>query len=380
MKRILTLVTLAGLCAAATANAQVDIYLTGSTAFRANVYRSMNLIYGRQGGSVTSFLADTNGAASGVNHVTWIGTMPHLFGANTVTVHGSYSGSVGGIQALANQTPVTGYYMAGDTTTLSSGGSGSHIADLAFSDVFQASTAFSTPTLEEGLGLYGTNQFVCVQPFAYVKSTTGAGSVVNITQWQVRQMLNAGANPLSLFTGNAADTGLVYLCGRTSDSGTRLTAELDNVFNGVEQMYQPDGTCVWAPFGGNSSGSGITTALNSCGPAIGYLGLSDARNVNSGANILTYNGVLPFVGTFGQALPNVPDYSPITMGQYSYWSYEHLYEKAGLSTDGSDNISLFRNALIAELINDIATTTPKNALNISEMKVKRNTDGAPIHN
>ena len=352
----------------------------GSTAFRANVARSMALIFGHQGGSLSSTICDTNGTSS-ASHITWVGTMPNLFGANSVVVHGSYSGSIAGIQSLSQQQAVSAYYGSSESPNGTAGGSVSHIADLAFSDVFQGSTIWTTPALEEGLGIYGTNEFVAVQPFTFTKSVNGGtANISNISQWQVRQLLAGGNVPMSLLTGNSGDTATVYLVGRNPDSGTRLTAELDTVFQGSEVLYQPDGSCNWSISAGYSSGSGVSGVLaGTCGPAIGYLGLSDSKNVNGGANMITYNGRLPFVGTVGQALPATPDFTPIIMGQYSYWSYEHLFEKAGLSTDGSDNVSMFRNALIQEVISDIAGTGAQTALNVSAMKVKRNTDGAPIH-
>jgi hypothetical protein len=88
MKQILALITFSGLFAAATAQAQVDIYITGSTAFRANTYRSIRAIYG---GNLTGQNPADPGA-SGSNSVTWAGTIPALFGGQTVTVRAAYSG------------------------------------------------------------------------------------------------------------------------------------------------------------------------------------------------------------------------------------------------------------------------------------------------
>jgi hypothetical protein len=138
MKKTLILLALSGLFAASTVQAQVDIYITGSTAFRANAYRSIRALYGAN-------LTGQNPAdpASSANIVTWSGTIPALFGGQTVTVHASYSGSAAGVQALVQNTSQN--YL----TSASAGVTNltSHQADLAFSDVFQATTLFTTPAL-----------------------------------------------------------------------------------------------------------------------------------------------------------------------------------------------------------------------------------------
>src|SRR6266571_9275674 len=137
MKKTLAILSLGALFAVATAQAQVDIYITGSTAFRANAYRSIRALFQN---ATNSVLLSQNPAdpASGQNQVTWSGRITNAFGSQTVTVRASYSGSVAGIQALAQNTSQT-YLLnatAGDATTIN------HQADLAFSDVFQTRTVY----------------------------------------------------------------------------------------------------------------------------------------------------------------------------------------------------------------------------------------------
>src|SRR5215468_8074354 len=103
MKKLLTILAASGLMTAATVQAQVDIYITGSTAFRANTYRSIRAIYGA---NLTSQNPADPGASS-ANQVAWTGTIPALYGAQTVTIRASYSGSASGIQALTSGSSIT---------------------------------------------------------------------------------------------------------------------------------------------------------------------------------------------------------------------------------------------------------------------------------
>ena len=93
MKRLLTLLTLGGLFTASTLQAQVELYITGATAFRANAYRSIRLMYGAN-------LTAQNPAhdASSQNQVTFCGTLPSPYGAQTVTIRTSYNGSIEGFR------------------------------------------------------------------------------------------------------------------------------------------------------------------------------------------------------------------------------------------------------------------------------------------
>ncbi len=77
--------------------------------------------------------------------MTWTGQITNLFGSQTVTIHANYNGAVAGIQDLVQNRNVS--YLssstAGDTNTVN------QQSDLAFGSVFQASTAFTSPILED---------------------------------------------------------------------------------------------------------------------------------------------------------------------------------------------------------------------------------------
>jgi hypothetical protein len=352
MKKLASILLAGGLWAAATAQAQVDIYVTGSTAFRANAYRSIRALYG-------AGLANQNPAhdASGQNQVTFQGTISSLFGAQTVTIRTSYNGSAAGVQALVQNQNLSFLTSAtvGDTNLIS------HQADLAFSDVFQAATAFPSPALNDAL--------VGVQPFVYVKSVTTPSSVTNITIQQLQSFLANGVMPLSYFSGNTNDdSSLLYCVGRDSGSGTRITAERDALFVGGPLLWAPDVSCNWNVSAGFSSGSGIAGVLNgTCGPAIGYLGMADAKTVASGANIMRYNGQPAFYGPVA-----TPDWTPVYKGLYSMWGYEHLFRRGTAPA----NIQSFRTGLGTEINNDLATSTT--AIQVGKMQVSRPADGGPI--
>jgi len=358
MKKLFTILAAGGLMTAATVQAQVDVYITGSTAFRANAYRSIQRLYGL---NLTS--QNPSGDASGKNQVTFQGTIPGTFGGQTVTVRASYSGSAAGIQSIAQNGNVSFLTSAtaGDTNLVS------HQADLAFSDVFQSTTAFPSPIL--------VNTNVGVVVFAWVKSSQTPATVTNITIQQLQAFLPNGLLFADSFTGNPADSSTaVYLVGRDSGSGTRITAERDALFVGGELNWITNGTACdennWMPnpLGGFSSGSGVAGLLNSgCAAALGYLGLSDAVTVNGGANIISYNGYRPFSGTIGS-----PNFDTVRNGLYSFWGYEHLYRRSSATA----NIVTFTSIFSNEINNDLATSTT--AVQVGTMRVVRPSDGGPI--
>src|SRR5262245_34407587 len=140
MKTLNYLSVVGGSLLAATAvQAQVDIYITGATAFRANAYRSIRTMYG---GNLTS--QNPAHDASGQNRVTFQGTIPGLYGAQTVTIRTSYSGSVEGVQSLV-QNITTNEFLTSATPGI--GTLATHLCDLSFSDVFQSSTIYQSQTL-----------------------------------------------------------------------------------------------------------------------------------------------------------------------------------------------------------------------------------------
>ncbi len=230
-----------------------------------------------------------------------------LFPSQTVTVFCNYNGSVQGVHALtANDTLL---YLTNDLSNFSNTNTISHTADIAFSDVDQLSTTFTSPAL------ISTN--VGVLPFCWVRSINCPTTVSNITMQQIQQLWGTGFIPASYFTGNTNDTTSIFMTGRNKDSGTRLTAAQDAFASGVPSIYQVTGGN-WAKMtvnqiiNGVNYGPGFTSAAAKPPPlsqqqptvaGIGYLGLSDAKTVvTGGGSIIAYNGAYPFTGYTPAAL------------------------------------------------------------------------------
>ncbi len=95
MKKILTMAVFGGLLAATSLQADVQVYVCGSTAFRSNAYRAIRSMF--DGGNPTG----NPGVGSGSGQMTFTGTMTNLFGAGVpVTIYCDWTGSVQGIHSL----------------------------------------------------------------------------------------------------------------------------------------------------------------------------------------------------------------------------------------------------------------------------------------
>ncbi len=156
----------AGLLLSSSAWAQIQINISGAVAFRDTSYRAIRSLYG--GNLSSQNPADAPGTENQLK-VTWAGTIPTLFGAQTVTIRAYYNGANAGIQDLTQNRNVS-YLTAstpGDTNTVNLQ------SDVAYSSVFQQSTAFLTPVLDDIR--FG------VTPVHFVKSTTAPAGLTNIT-------------------------------------------------------------------------------------------------------------------------------------------------------------------------------------------------------
>jgi hypothetical protein len=296
----------------------------------------------------TRTLNADNATPSKANKRTWNGTI----GGVPWTVFESYSGSVEGIQTLVEGTQNQFLPVSGTTTF-------PHVCDIAFSDVYQETTAFNAVTLVD-LGPVG------VQPFVVCKNVNAA-SIDNVTSKLLQQLLASANLPMSLFTGNAAHSNTpVWLLGRDKGSGTRMSFHYDTDYVTENCNLAYDTGTTWqkkaspgTPEPGYSSGSGVATALGKAGypAAIGYLSLGDAGALSQ----VKYNGV-----TYSR--------DAVKNGQYSLWCFEHLYTTASSQTRG--------NAFFDAIWNNLDTVVlpaSTSAIAISEMSVIRDGDGAPVH-
>jgi hypothetical protein len=400
MKKILALSVLAGLLGAVSVPAAVkDIYITGSTAFRAQAYTAIkNGLY-----SSTGFSEFPSPGSGGNSRWIMSGSMPSLFPGDTVIVHANFTGSVQGIYSMYNNTDTKVYYS--DT----SGNLITNTATCAFSDVDSISTSYP---LDSGSFL---ELHVAIQPFAWVRNAAATTVITNVTIQQLQEFMPLGKIALSYFTGNLSDSSKsVWLVNRSLDSGTRVAAYADAYVSGSPtvwywntnaSMYAGKIAFVVATnylgpslFSyGYVGGGDVVAAMNlATTNAMAYLGIADAKNVNGGLDILSYNGFYPSSDIkTGQAVPTTPAFDNVLNGQYSYWAYECLdYPKTisygGQNISGAD-IDTFCRALggydssynfipgsTGSIDSVIATTSPKISIRLGDMNVGRAAVGGPI--
>ena len=331
----------------------MTINISGAVAFRDVAYRVINGLYGAQ---LTSVNVDTPANAPTSLKVTWTGQISSLFGSQTVTVHAYYNGAVAGIQDLAQNRNVS--YLAsstqGDTTTVS------QQSDLAFGSVFQASTAYTSPILEDRK--FG------VTPVFFVKSTSAPAGLTNITTQQYRVLAANGYVPGWYLTGNTNDTANIYYISRDPTAGQRVIVQKENGYNGAVISYSWSGTAFTNDPAGRSS-TQISSQLNSSGPAVSFLTGVDAVNVNGGANILAQNGYKAFLGAYSSVSNN---HAAVITGQYTQWGYEHLLVRSTASTQ----VKAFRDAVLTAIDADLQTSAY--SLPVSKVKVERTGEGSTV--
>lgn len=346
---------LAAALAAGSASAQVEIRISGAVAFRDTSYLAIRNLFGTN--LVSQNPADGPTTSSQLK-VNWTGKIPALYGEQSVTVRAFYNGAVAGIQDLTQNRNVAFLASAnpGDTNVVSLQ------SDIGFSSVFQQSTEFLTPTLEDVR--FG------VTPITLVKSSSAPASFTNITSHQLKTLAANGRLPAWFFTGNTNDSGNIAFINRDPTAGQRVVLFKDALFTGAPISYfwnTASNRFVIDTVG--RSATQIRDQLNQFGPAVSFLVTSDAFAVNGGANVLRYNGALPFANPTFNNVSN--DYTPVIDGQYSLWVYEQLLNRA----TASDNVKSFRNALVAKI--QQALLTSPFSIPLSRVNVERTADGAP---
>ncbi|MFZ0826118.1 MAG: hypothetical protein WAO02_01715 [Verrucomicrobiia bacterium] len=380
MKNTLLLTLALGLAAAPSlVAANVDVYVTGSTAFRANVYNACTklfsaapLIYygdAAHGGAGSGFSSSTASWAMTGNPITGLTNL----NGNTLTIHGLFTGSIQGIQTTEQSTKLV--WANADGTA---GGNcldySTNSPTIGFSDASGASSPYpATGNFVE--------ENVCVQPFVWVKSAAASGAVTTISNvsWeQAEYGIPKGRIPLAAWTSKITDTNtFIYLMQRSKDSGTRRceTAGEYYQYNDPVGVYiydytnnffytptvlantlfgaSPNG--VVGPAGFNNAnlnwgygyvgGGDIKNSLNNgnaANQAISYLSMGDSKGVGSANwnNVMSYNGVWPTAlgaGIHGNSGTN--DYSPITLGYYPLWGLEVLVHPIDPSLVGDQDIT-----------------------------------------
>ncbi len=348
------------------AQATVEITITGATAFRGDAYNAIRAMF--DGGVPAS--QNPAHSASGQNKVTFSGLMTPLFGAETVIVRTSYSGSADGVKAVDGTETRNFLFSSTAGAPLTT----NMICDFAFSDVFQSSTDFQTQALEEAEVVPGKSG-IAVIPFVWTKGNSCSSKVTNITGQVARAMTGIGFVPLFMLTGDPADlvsTEIVNLVGRDNGSGTRICtlAEISlGILPNIAQRRAIAGN--WTDDAtGLSSGSivatnlnGTATSLDGPGGAVSYLAPNDsATTVTGGGKALTYDGVV-------YSKDNVRN------GKYTLWGFEHLYNAPGMTGSGSKE-ETFRTAFALAI--DAIIPSLNNAIAIGTMNVTRLADGAVV--
>jgi len=234
---------IAGLAAfsfTASAYADVQVDVTGATAFRAATLLAIKAKYVASGAAF-KFAHDQATAGgttySGATRAIFIGTFPGVTG--TTTIRCCFTGSVEGIRALVPVTdplPPT-YYQPSLLTSTTATIGGAELAnqgttgaltdpsEIAFSDVAKASTPYSAFSLQPASPAAGVVVFTML--------ANEGSQVTNVTSQAFRALMG-GYQPLSLFTGNEndnlndpagdgsnANAAWVLGTGRNDGSGTR---------------------------------------------------------------------------------------------------------------------------------------------------------------
>jgi hypothetical protein len=406
MKKTL-LLTLAASALCASQALALDLYITGATAFRANVHDAVKNLY-----DVTPLPASTlrydltstntaynNGASQWVMTGTVSNTIP-AFSNTVLTVHATFNGSVQGIAAVINKTKLQFLGFSNTTPILIT-----NTATIAYSDCASA----STPFVASG---NWSESAVAVQPFVLCISrsaNTNMNYLTNgITAEQLKYAIGAGQIPLSAWSFNTNDRStLITLLQRTKDSGTRRTqlAQAGLGYNAPltpflwdatnNAFYDASGYTTAALTGNDAAGVGIVGAASAIADSanlswgqgyvgggdlrtilnlthtnnlsFGYLSFADAKSAGNGnwGAVVPFNGVWPTSAGAGlrgitQVGTNVlNDFSPITKGTYPCWGQEIcVYPTVNPSTLSSD-----QNLTAALLGNQSTTNTVLGVLN-----------------
>ena len=220
---------------ASIAEAQQTIYITGSTAFRAQVYNGLKDMGLTVQASATTGNNNFNFVGT-VNNST-IGTVTNGSAGQSVQVICAFTGSTEGLNSIINGVSPVYTNIAGAAFSYPNG------ADISFCDVQESTTVYAGDPVNELSSVDGLNSSfgagVAVVPFTWGSSADAAGKVNNVTPAIVNDIFVNGLESLSFFDGVAADSAVnVYLTGRTNDSGTRITAQADVGFDPSQPVIQ----------------------------------------------------------------------------------------------------------------------------------------------
>lgn len=364
---IAALATTAVLSLANLASAQTDIFIAGSNGDRTATNTAIPKLLT---GTVT--FSGTNADPRRANFGVFTGGS---FNGQPVTIYVAYIGATGGVKAVAGSEPVK-FVPVGSTgvvpdPTVAGNPNQSVVPDFTMSTNFQATSPFTG--LYRGVQ-YETleDQLIGVTGLKWLGSKNFPGD--NVTSQALEALYLSGAQPLSIFTGNPADSNAtVYAIGRNFDAGQRYIALAEpkiggsnvSAVNAVVKHWRPTITGAAAGVGGFVTGGTVNSHVlwpieTVSGQSSQFLGNS---GYNSGANLapsLTVT-IAPSVyqvenpsATAGYyisyltpgdadsiAIPNgavelkfngVPySVDNVREGKYTSWVYSHLLYKSSLA-------------------------------------------------
>jgi hypothetical protein len=420
----------------AAAQAQTTVFITGSTAFRSQIYAALGDL-----GLTLSAASSTTGQGNNAEYysgtLTQGATIAHApsgYGSQftiqsasgSYDVYCDFTGSAEGCATVAlpinanNPSPV---FVDASGNPLAYDGSSTLIA---MSDVLQTTTQYA-PGVVNAAGTCGTLVDVksfdvngsgtggmAVVPFTFATTPAAATKIQNITSIIAADQFFAGREDLSFYTGNNSDASTkVYAVGRTNDSGTRYTMQLltglddtknlkqyalaaagANVANipgiGANAMVQGATNNTWVSIGngGYPSGGSIAEALNwaptsgNYAYAVGYVAWSDCTAHLGNGQPIALNGINPSQAALGSWTSSANwNTNALVNGTWTYWSYEHMYLPQGTSLTGTSGLFAtdLVDAMLAELHN--FGSSPVTAMWESDLNVYRSADGGDIsHN
>lgn len=364
----LKIAALSALFASSASAANYTINLTGSTAFRASTHSAIlaNL--------TSPTYAYTDKASNGLNKATYV-IFKGSVGADTYTVRCTWSGSVEGVVDTGHQNTIAAL-PTGQATTASPGtalvnaseatfATSTMVPDGGLSDVFQSSTT-ETASL--------TDKIVAVVPFKFIASN--GATFTNMTPQIFRSVFSTGGAPLSIITGNPADTTFVIGVGRDIGSGTRATTMAETgygIFTAPSQYIITVAGSTWSA--ANAVGQTATSGYTSGGTLAADL----AKASTDGTVALGYVGVADFVVGDKELTYNGVAYSPAAVynGTYTFWGYEHLFTPTRVSTATTGN-DFAAKTFFANIASTLASNPGGSGLNPASMNVHRDGDGATV--
>ncbi|MEI6860993.1 MAG: hypothetical protein WCL04_01925 [Verrucomicrobiota bacterium] len=420
---------LLALSAATLASAQTKIRIVGSSAFRAATEAA---IVNSLNGAQAAWTGNANLAKAA--RAVFTGTLSNVAGNPAVIIQCTWSGSTGGIQTVAQTSPVinsTSFLTENNSLTnvsvvvtpgngLTSGSAaftGGNLisssvanagnnetaqADIAMSDTAQSSTKFNGHVPFTATTLLGTfadyedlsaNDYVVgVITFQWVRGnitnsggagSTGIAGLTNVTTLQAQTLLSGGM-PLSAFTGVTTDTASMNILGRDEDSGTRVVTFAESAY-GVETTPTQYTVSLTSGQVTNFVPTPAVASLLGFKYDAGHSGYSSggtlATNLSASVSSTLHTYFIGYAGvndaasvTGGLLLKyNGEDCSDanVKSGKYTFWSYEHLMFRSGASATAQ--AAAFA---IAKQINN--TDAPASGVKVTDMTVGRFGEGLPV--